>query len=363
MGLFNEDKSGMLMTSWSLGAEFQVPPVSRALDGEIQAKLDNKTKPVGALGRLESLAAQMARVQQSLSPSSERAMHLVFAADHGVCAQQVSPFPQAVTVQMVLNFLQGGAAINVFCRHNHVGLKVINAGVMTPLPEHPDLIAWPVRAGSRDFTQQAALTEDEMWLCLSRGAQMVDQYAAQAHVLSVGEMGIGNTTTAAALMAALLQQPAAQLVGAGTGASAAMQQHKAAVVQAALDQYALDPAEPLRILQTLGGLEIAMMTGALLRAAALQKLVLIDGFIATSAWLVAYHLQPNLLDYSVFAHQSHEQGHQQVLQTLGVTPLLNLDMRLGEGTGAVAAVPLVRLATAFMNEMASFADAGVSQAE
>lgn len=340
---------------------FKLPLLSNELDAEIQHKIDMKTKPQGSLGRLETLAAQVARIQQTLSPCTDSAMHLVFAADHGVCEEGVSPFPQEVTAQMVLNFLQGGAAINVFCRHNKVGLKVINAGVKTPLPEHPDLVSCPVAPGTRNFAQEAAMSADEVAQCLQKGAEMVDFWAADAQVLSLGEMGIGNTTTAAALLAALLNIPAQDIVGAGTGASPEMQVHKAQVIQAALERHQTHQQAPLDVLQSVGGLEIAMMTGAFLRGAALKKLLVVDGFIATSAWMVAYQLCPTILDYTVFAHQSHEQGHQRILSQLEITPLLALDMRLGEGTGAIAAIPLIRLATAFFNEMASFDDAGVSQ--
>ncbi|EXJ12915.1 Nicotinate-nucleotide--dimethylbenzimidazole phosphoribosyltransferase [Nitrincola nitratireducens] len=340
---------------------FNIPLLSNELDAEIQHKIDMKTKPQGSLGRLESLAAQIARLQHTLSPCTDTAMHLVFAADHGVCEEGVSPFPQEVTAQMVLNFLQGGAAINVFCRHNNVGLKVIDAGVKTSLPEHPDLVSCPVASGTRNFAQEAAMSAGELAQCLQTGAEMVDCWAADAQVLSLGEMGIGNTTTAAAVLAALLNIPARDIVGAGTGASPEMQVHKAQVIQAALERHQTHQLSPLEILQSVGGLEIAMMTGAFLRGAALKKLLVVDGFIATSAWMVAYQLSPHIRDYTVFAHQSHEQGHQPILSQLGIVPLLTLDMRLGEGTGAIAAIPLIRLATAFLNEMASFDDAGVSQ--
>ncbi|WLD58903.1 nicotinate-nucleotide--dimethylbenzimidazole phosphoribosyltransferase [Salinispirillum sp. LH 10-3-1] len=336
-------------------------PLSTALDTRIQHHIDQKTKPLGALGKLETLAAQVARIQQSMTPKADDAVHLVFAADHGICAEGVSPFPSAVTAQMVLNFLHGGAAINVFCRQNDAAFKVINAGVLGELPEHPDLVNTPVRNGTANFLHEPAMTTDELMQCLNTGSRMVDEFAALAQVISLGEMGIGNTTASAAILSALLHLPAAQTTGAGTGADEAMQAHKAEVIRSALQHHGLDSSDPLRILQTVGGLEIAMMTGAYLRAAALGKLILVDGFIATSAWAIAAALQPALRDYSVFAHQSNEHGHAVVLQKLEVLPLLHLDMRLGEGTGAIAALPLVRLAVAFFNEMASFADAGVSE--
>ncbi len=357
-----EKIKGIVVNQPLLPPIFHVQPVSAALDEQIQSVIDNKTKPLGSLGKLEALAAQLARIQQNLSPRADEVMHLVFAADHGVCDEGVSPFPQEVTAQMVLNFLRGGAAINVFCRHNRVGLKVIDAGVAAPLPSHPDLISVPVRAGTANFTLQPAMTKAELMNCLEQGAAMVDTWAADAQILSLGEMGIGNTTAAAAILASMMQVQPSEVVGAGTGASEQMQQHKAAVIAKALARIPLGPDQPLAVLQQVGGLEIAMMVGAFLRGASLGKLLLVDGFIATSAWWIAYALQPALKHYTVFAHQSDEQGHTRALQALQVTPLLQLDMRLGEGTGAVAAVPLLRLAAAFFNEMASFADAGVSNA-
>ncbi len=346
----------------SLPAPFTILSLSPALDPHIQQIIDQKTKPPGSLGQLETVAAQIARIQQSLHPQSQPVCHLVFAADHGVCAEQVSPYPSEVTTQMVLNFLQGGAAINVFCRHTGTDLKVINAGVRGELPQHHPLLETRlVRRGTGNMVAEAALTTAEMWACLHHGREVVEQHAPEAAVVSLGEMGIGNSTSAAAIIAALFGWPPAEVVGAGTGASAEMQAHKVAVIQRALTRHALAPDQPLEILRCVGGLEISMMVGAYLRAAALGKVVLVDGFIATSAWAIAHALQPHLRDYSIFAHLSGEQGHARVLAALSVEPLLQLGMRLGEGTGAITAVPLLHLATAFFNEMASFAEAGVSQ--
>lgn len=346
----------------SIPTPFIIPPLSHALDPHIQQIIDQKTKPPGSLGQLESIAAQIARIQQSLHPQSQPVAHFVFAADHGVCAEQVSPYPSEVTTQMVLNFLHGGAAINVFCRQTGTGLKVINAGVRGELPEHHPLLETRlVRRGTRNMVAEAALTTAEVWACLHHGRELIEQQAQEVAVVSLGEMGIGNSTSAAAIIAALFGWSSAEVVGAGTGASADMQVHKAAVIQRALARHVLTPDQPLEILRCVGGLEISMMVGAYLRAAALGKVVLVDGFIATSAWVIAHALQPHLRDYSIFAHQSGEQAHGRVLAALGVEPLLHLGMRLGEGTGAITAVPLLQLATAFFNEMASFAEAGVSQ--
>jgi len=343
----------------SLAEAFAVPPLSRSIDTEIQHKLDQKTKPQGALGDLEVLAAQAARVQQTLTPITDRAVHLVFAADHGITAEKVSSYPQSVTAQMVMNFLAGGAAINVFCRQHNADLKIINAGVAGPLPEHQSIINASIGPGTGNFRRESAMTKAQMNTCLEKGAYMVDQFAADADVISLGEMGIGNTTTGAALVCALYNWPSETIVGSGTGVSDTMQTHKARVVREALQFHRKRLNDPLSILTQLGGFEIAMMTGAYLRAAALGKLVLVDGFIASSAWALAHALQPTIRDYGVFAHESAEKGHRRLLQQLNVQPLLKLNMRLGEGTGAIAALPLLRLATAFFNEMASFEEAGI----
>lgn len=337
-----------------------ITPIGADMDASIRACIDGKTKPPGSLGRLEEIAFQLARIQQRMTPVTDPACHLVFAADHGICEEGISPFPQAVTGQMVRNFLDGGAAISVFCRQQGVSMKVVNAGVASPLPQHPELIDAPVRAGSGVFCREAAMNHAELEQCLDTGARLVDEQAGSAAILSLGEMGIGNTTTAAALVAALLDWSPQACVGAGTGADAAMQAHKADVIRRALALHRPDPGRPLEVLRCLGGLEIAMMTGAFLRAGARGKAILVDGFIATAAWLVAARLEPALRDYSFFAHQSDERGHAAVLNHLDVHPILHLDMRLGEGTGALAALPLLRLAAAFFNEMASFEGAGVS---
>ena len=337
-----------------------VRPVPTDLDAALRTAIDQKTKPLGALGRLEAVAFQVGRIRQSLRPDLTTAAHLVFAADHGVCDEGVSPYPQAVTTQMVLNFLGGGAAINVFCRQVQVALTVVDAGVAGALPAHPDLLPWAVCRGSRNMVVAPALSATQVEQCLQAGARAIDERAGQAALVSLGEMGIGNTTVAAALFSAWLDWPPEICVGAGTGASETLQAHKAAVIRRALQRAQVDREAPLQILAEVGGAEVAMMVGAYLRAAALSKVILVDGFIATAAWCIAQALQPALREYSLFAHQSDEQGHARVLAHLGLTPLLQLGMRLGEGTGAMAALPLVRMAAAFLGEMASFAEAGVS---
>ncbi|TGG92020.1 nicotinate-nucleotide--dimethylbenzimidazole phosphoribosyltransferase [Natronospirillum operosum] len=351
------------MTAQPLPDGLSVTPLGHDLDADIQAHLDQQTKPPGSLGQLETIAAQVARVQGTLHPVSAPVWHGVFAADHGICSEQVSPFPSSVTAQMVHNFLQGGAAINVFCREEQVQLHIIDAGVDADLPEHPQLLHRSAGRGTRAFNREAAMSAEQLQHCLSAGAEVIDQQAADARVISLGDMGIGNTTTSAAVLSAILQQPPASLVGAGTGASTAMQQQKVRVIEQAMERHGAELTTPLGCLRCVGGFEIAMMTGAFLRAAAQRKLVLVDGFIATAAWSVAAALQPAIRDYTLFAHCSDERGHAHALEALQATPLLHLGMRLGEGTGALAAAPLVRLAVALFNDMATFASAGVDNRE
>lgn len=341
---------------------FNIKPISDSLDADIQQTLDNKTKPPGSLGQLERLAFQVARLQQSLTPELNSLSHLVFAAEHGVCAQGVSAYPAEVTRQMVLNFMQGGAAINVFCRQHGIPLTVIDAGLSGDrLPQHPLVTDARVRDGSRDFSQTAAMTSDELDMALERGGEIARMTLAEgASALSFGEMGIGNSTVSAALMAACLNLPADACVGRGTGADLALIQHKIAVVEQSLTLHRAELNDGRSIMQHLGGLELAMMVGAMAATAELEKPFIVDGFIASAALLTLWKDQPDILDYALFSHESNEQGHRNMLRQLGVQPLLHLDLRLGEGTGAVLAWPLIQSALAFFNEMASFDSAGVS---
>ncbi|MEX1057103.1 MAG: nicotinate-nucleotide--dimethylbenzimidazole phosphoribosyltransferase [Natronospirillum sp.] len=340
----------------------KVPALSKQLDTAILRKLDAQTKPPGSLGRLESIAAQVARIQQTLTPRTDHATHLVFAADHGVTAENISPYPRRVTAEMVHNFLNGGAAINVFCRSNGAQLRVVNAGVDADFPAHDGLINLPAGPGTASLRRADAMTARQLDFCLSTGAEIVRDIAAEADIVSLGDMGIGNTTTCAALMCSLFHWPAEAMVGAGTGANRAMQAQKSQVIREALHLHRKQLDTPRDILRCLGGFEIAMMVGAYLQAAALGKVILVDGFVATTAWAFAQAFEPEIHGYSIFAHESAERGHRKLLQQLSVKPLLLLNMRLGEGTGAVAALPLVRLASDTFCEMASFSTAGVSAA-
>jgi nicotinate-nucleotide--dimethylbenzimidazole phosphoribosyltransferase len=342
---------------------FSVPridPLDEAARARLQHLIDHKTKPPGSLGKLEPLALQLARIQQCDRPRVERPVMIVFAADHGIAAEGVSPYPQAVTAQMVANFLAGGAAINAFSGVAGCTLEIVNAGVATPLPASAQRIDLPIAAGTRNFAHAPAMSPAERDAALAAGAARVHHHAALGtNVIGFGEMGIANTSAAACVMSRLLDAPLDACVGRGTGLDDAGLAHKRAVLSGALARHP-DARAPLDVLATFGGFEIAMMTGAFLAAAALRMTVLVDGFIATSALLVADALAPAVRDYCVFSHVSNEAGHRRMLAHFGAEPLLALDLRLGEGTGAALALPLVRAAAAFLGEMASFDAAGVA---
>jgi nicotinate-nucleotide--dimethylbenzimidazole phosphoribosyltransferase len=337
-----------------------VEPLDQTLRTTLQHIIDTKTKPPGSLGRLEALARQMGLIQRSTHPGVERPAMIVFAGDHGIAQEGVSPYPQAVTAQMVMNFLAGGAAINALSRVAGITLEVVNAGVATPLPHAGGLVDIPVAAGTRNFAHEPAMTRDQALAAMRAGAERVRYHAALGtNVIGFGEMGIANTSAAACLMSRLCRVPIDECVGRGTGLDNAGLAKKRNVLASALAHHA-PGGDPLDVLATFGGFEIAMMAGAYLAAAEARMTILVDGFIATSALLVADALAPNVREYCVFAHASNEAGHRRMLDHFGAIPLLALDMRLGEGTGAALAVPLLRAAVAFINEMASFEAAGVA---
>jgi nicotinate-nucleotide--dimethylbenzimidazole phosphoribosyltransferase len=355
----------------NLTKKFQIPSIDTQLEKQIQAVIDQKTKPLGALGILETIAKRVCLIQQSLSPQLSAPQVIVFAADHGATAQRISQYPSAVTRQMVLNFLNGGAAINVFSRLNGLALTVVDVGVNSVFSpdeqlaraENCQFIAAKVALGTQNYFQAPAMSADEMAQAMAHGANIVAQktQATGANVFAFGEMGIGNTASASLLMHLLTQIPLDECVGRGTGLDDAALAQKKQLLAQALAQHA-DVQTPLAALQTFGGLEIAAMVGAYLQAAAQQTVILVDGFIATAALLVAQRIEPEVLSYCFFAHQSDERGHRLLLAHLQATPLLQLSMRLGEGTGAALAYPLLAAAVAFVNEMASFESAGVSEA-
>lgn len=326
----------------------------------IQAKIDSKTKPLGSLGMLEKLALQIGMTQQTLSPQLVNPHILVFAGDHGIAEAGVSAYPQSVTYQMVMNFVKGGAAINVFCRQNQIQLKIIDTGVNFDFPESPSLIRAKIAYGTANFLETSAMSEEALKLSIQFGGQMIDELKkSNCNVVGFGEMGIGNTSSAALLMRRLCNLPLEACVGRGTGLDDAQWQRKLELLQQA-DDFHEKNSQPLKVLQTFGGFEMAQMFGAMLSAFEQDMLLLIDGFIATSVFLVAYKLKPEIKKNAIFCHCSDEKGHRLLLDYLEAEPILNLGMRLGEGTGCAVAYPIIQSAAAFLNEMASFESAGVS---
>ncbi|MEL6559800.1 MAG: nicotinate-nucleotide--dimethylbenzimidazole phosphoribosyltransferase [Bacteroidota bacterium] len=338
--------------------KIQIP--DQRLTEKINHKIDLKTKPLGALGQLEELALKIALILQTDSPKLNAPHIFVFAADHGIANAGVSAYPQEVTYQMVYNFLGGGAAINVFTKQNRINLQVVDAGVAHDFQENDQLIHQKVAMGTQRFDQQAAMSESQLIQCLDLGTKVVGQAAEKGcNIIGFGEMGIGNTSSASMLMSYICQIPIADCVGRGTGVSDEQFLNKIKVLQQAKDRIG-DLADPRKILLECGGFEIAQMVGAMMEAASKGIIIMVDGFIATSAFLAASALDENIKHYALFAHQSDEAGHGRMLEFLDAKPILKMNLRLGEGTGCALAYPIVENAVAFLNEMASFESAGVS---
>lgn len=320
------------------------------------------TKPPGALGALESVAIKLSAMQGQLKPSLNRIFISVFAGDHGVAANGVSAFPQAVTTEMVKNFAAGGAAISVLARQLNAHFEVVNLGTLFEVNEHPQIHDVRIAPGTNDFSQEAAMSEDQLLRALHEGKQAAERaHSTGAHIFIGGEMGIGNTTSASALAAAHLQLPAASLVGPGTGLAADKLPFKAEVIEKALVLHGT--REPVEMLQRLGGFEIAGLVGAYIACAQKGIPVLVDGFISSAAALMAVAINPSVQSWLFYSHESAEPGHQTILNALGADPLLNIGMRLGEGSGAAVVVGLMQSAIALHNEMATFESAGVSEKE
>jgi len=342
-----------------------------SLQQALQHKIDCKTKPHKALGRLERIALQAGLIQNTLTPSISRPQIIVFAGDHGIAATGlVNPYPQEVTAQMVLNFLSGGAAINVFCRQHQLGLTVVDAGVNFNWNDSitdAGFIHAKIGYGTKNYLEQPAMSAAEAELAIAKGREIVAAAAASGcNCIGFGEMGIGNTSSAALIMSAVTGTPVEDCVGRGTGVSDEQFTVKTTTLQSVFRKHLpaiVASPSPYTILQHFGGFEIAMMTGAFVEAAAQKMIIVVDGFITTAALLLAQLINKQAMDYCIFAHTSHEKGHETMLRYLHAEPLLQLDMRLGEGTGAALAIPLVQSAVLFLNEMASFETAGVSNKE
>ena len=335
-----------------------IPSLSQPeLAAHLQALLDNKTKPLGSLGQLEALALRIGLILGSDSPQLIAPQVLVCAADHGLAARGVSAYPSDVTWQMVHNFVTGGAAVSVLARQHGLGLTVVDCGVRHDFSPYPGLVVRKIAPGTQDASAGPAMTPEQCAAAIANGREVVRLLPGNA--LLLGEMGIGNTSAAALLLARLTDADIADCAGPGTGLDAEGVARKVAVLRAALAANAQARA-PLDVLAALGGFEIATLVGAVLQAASERRLILVDGFITSAAVLVAARLAPAVLERCVFAHHSQEPGHARMLAALQAQPLLNLGLRLGEGSGAALAWPLLVSACAILRDMASFAQAGVA---
>ncbi len=346
-------------------SNFNIQPVDQQLAAALQAKIDQKTKPLGALGQLEKLAKTVGLIQQSLTPVLSNPQMLVFAGDHGAAKAGVSAFPQDVSWQMVENFLAGGAAINVFARQNGLALRVVDAGVAHDFGgPREGLIDLKVAPGTANYIEQPAMSADQCQQAIEQGAGLILGLAAGGcNVVGFGEMGIGNTASASLITHCLTGASLADCIGRGTGLDDSGLNRKRALLETALNRYrhASGDDAPLHVLAEFGGFEIATMVGAMLAAAEARMVLLVDGFIVSSAALIAARMQPAVLDYCVFCTRSAEPGAQAQLAAMNAEPLLDLGLRLGEGTGAALAYPLLQAAVNFLNEMASFESAGVAE--
>jgi nicotinate-nucleotide--dimethylbenzimidazole phosphoribosyltransferase len=338
-----------------------IEPLDPAWLERAQERLDSLTKPPGSLGRLEELAALYVAIRQEMFPPLNKKRVVVFAADHGVVAEGVSAYPPEVTFQMVYNFLRGGAGINVLARHAGAAVEVVDIGVNHDFGAEPGLIIRKVAYGSRNLAREPALSREQALNAVLVGVERAQAAIdAGADALAAGDMGIGNTTPAAALAAVFTGQEPAAVTGRGTGIADDALKHKVAIIQRALDLHRPDPHDPLGVLAQVGGLEIAGIAGLVLGAAAARRPLLVDGFIATAGALVAARLAPAATDYLIAAHRSVEPGHQIMLDSLGLSPLLDFNLRLGEGTGAALGFTLLEAGLRIYQEMATFAEAGVA---
>ncbi len=341
-----------------------IKPLDAAAMRAARERQDALTKPPGSLGRLEELSIQIAGIQGKASPVINNKAMIVMAGDHGVVAERIGNWPQEVTAQMVANFLNGGAGINVLARHAGARVRFVDMGVASDLPAHPALLVRKVGFGTNNMCRGPAMTPEQAVRAIENGISVLGEEAGLGlDIVGTGDMGIGNTTASSAIFAALTGRPAADVTGQGTGLSEEQLARKVAAVEKALEINKPNPSDPLDVLAKVGGFEIGGLAGVMLGAAARRIPVFIDGFISGAAALIAAALAPQLKDYLIAAHVSAEQGHVKMLAYLGLEPLLNLGLRLGEGTGAALGISLAEAAARTLNEMATFAEAGVDEGE
>ncbi len=340
----------------------RIQPTDPRLLAQAQARLDRLTKPIGSLGRLEEMAARYVMITGEMKPKVPRGVVFTFAADHGVTVEGVSAYPSAVTPQMVLNFLRGGAGVNVLARHVGIDVRVVDIGVAFDFGVAPGLIHKKVMPGTKSLLVESAMNPTQAEQALQVGIELATEAAQQGiGLIGTGEMGIGNTTASSAIAAVMTGRPASEVTGRGTGIDDASHARKIDVIQRALDFHRLDFRNTMEVLAKVGGLEIGGLAGLMLGAAAARVPVVLDGFIAGAAALIAVGLQPHCKDYLIASHRSVERGHQAILDHLGLKPLFDLDLRLGEGTGACLGMSLVFAAIKIFTEMATFDEAGVSE--
>ncbi|WP_116496632.1 nicotinate-nucleotide--dimethylbenzimidazole phosphoribosyltransferase [Balneicella halophila] len=341
--------------------KFEIKAPDEDIIPYLQDKIDNLTKPKGALGQLEEIAMQIGMIQQRLSPELNNPYHILFAGDHGIADEGVSTAPKSVTYEMVLNFLKGGAGINFLCRQHGFKLKVVDAGVDYDFEENSELISRKIRKGTRNLLNEPAMLLDEMELALVSGAeQVIKAHREGCNVISFGEMGIGNTSTSALWMHYFTGIPLEKCVGAGCDYTGGIVKHKLAVLSQARDNFNGE-STPETVISHFGGFETVMTVGAMLKAASLKMTFIVDGFIMTACLLAAKQLYPEVQSYAVFGHQGDELGHKLILDYLGAKPILNLGLRLGEGTGAVCAYPIIESSIRMINEMDTFKEVKVSK--
>lgn len=340
----------------------KIKPLDAGSMNAARARQDTLTKPLGALGRLEDISVQLAGIYGQHIPLPRNKVVIVAAGDHGVVAEGVAAYPQEVTRQMVLNFINGGAAINVLSRYAGAKVIVVNAGIAADLPENPKIISLSIGKGTKNMAQGPAMTQEQARRCLEEGISIaINEIEKGADLIAAGEMGIGNTTPASAITSAITKRSPLEVTGLGTGITEDQRKHKAKVIENAIALNKPDPNNGFDILRKIGGFEIGIMAGVMLGTAAAKRPVLLDGFISGSAALIASTLCPRIKDYFIACHFSVEPGHAAVLDYLKLKPILNLNMRLGEGTGAVLGMMIVEAAARCLAEMATFAEASVSE--
>ena len=343
---------------------FNIPPLTLD-DSLVWQKIDNLNKPKGSLGMLETLAYRICRIQHTLSPTLSHPCHLLFAADHGIEQEGVSVSPRAVTWQQMINFTHGGGGVNIFCKQHGFELTLVDMGVDHDLSAHPTILNRKIANGTRNFLHEPAMSQQQMQQALNTGIELAESCQAKGcNVLCLGEMGIGNTSPSSVWMSLWGNLPLRSCVGSGSGLNTEGEKHKLAILEQAVSHFKRQPLahdDPATIIQYFGGFEMVAAIGAMLRAAELRMIVLVDGFIMSACMLTASKLNPAVLDYAVFGHCGDESGHRQLLSLMQAQPILQLGMRLGEGTGALCAYPIIESSVRMINEMNNFKDANIDK--